>query len=93
MWVLNTRKEQAKHKILSDINSNISNLTHYSNQINQQISRTMSLSGGSRVNKDKEISNDQKKATQNITEGLTSLHIALSHAKELDIYDWVDDYD
>ena len=91
MWVVNNEKERVKIYLRSDIESNITNFTHESNEIHNTIAAIYRAIGGTPSGGDSKLSDNCRRALQELSTALQNLNVCREYVERLDTREWIDD--
>lgn len=91
MRVVNNKKAQSKTYIGNDLKSNVTNISHESNEIHDTISMLTQILSGSLVGIDRELIGYCQKALQDLSRALAQLNAAASLVSKLDTTEEIPD--
>ena len=91
MWVVNNDKDRIKAYLRSDIESNITNLTHESNEIHTTISALDRTLRGAPSGRDMKLIDNCQRALQELSTSLQRLNTCLEYVGQLNTKEWIDD--
>lgn len=91
MWVVNSEKERVKIYLRSDVESNITNITHESNEIQALVSQITQAMSGALSGADNEMIGTTQQALQSLSQSLQSLHEARRLIDQLETREEVPD--
>ena len=91
MRVVNNKKAQAKTYIRNDLKSNVTNLSHEKNELQDTIAILCNLVSGSLVGIDQELIGYCQKTRQELDRAIQQLNMAAGLLDQLDITEEVTD--
>lgn len=91
MWVVNSQKQTVKYYLRPNLQSDVTNIRHVQDQVNNTISALSSLIGGSATGKDVEVIGECQKALQNMQDAINKINRCRELVNELETREYYDD--
>lgn len=91
MRVVNNEKERAKSYLSSDIESNITNILHTSNEIQELVAQLSQIMSGSLSSADQELIGTAQQSLQYLSQAMQHLYQAQNSASQLDTTEEIPD--
>ena len=91
MWVVNSQKQTVKNYLRPNLQSDVTNIRHVQDQVNNTVSALSSLIGGSATGKDVEVIGECRKALQNMQDAINKINRCRELVNELETREYYDD--